>query len=91
MQAISLTLIGRDGCHLCDDAWSVITGATDDFLNLEISHRMVEEDPVWMSTYTDSIPVVLINNQWHSQWHVDASALREALVSAGAKLAQEGK
>jgi len=91
MEAISLTLIGRDECHLCDQAWSVIKDSTADFLNLEISHRMVEEDPAWMSAYTDSVPVVLINDQWHSQWHVDPSALREALVSAGAKRSHEGK
>ncbi len=91
MDSISLVMFSREGCHLCDDAWEVITQSTSDFSNVEISHRMVSENPEWEAAYTDSVPVVLINDAWHSQWRVDADSLREALVSAGARISGESE
>jgi hypothetical protein len=80
-----VTLIGRPGCHLCDDARSVITSVfeelrdepgTRDFVELSI-----DDDPALHTEYWDQIPVVLIDGKQHNFWHIDPVRLKLALRS----------
>ena len=76
-----VTLIGKPGCHLCDDAREVIaqvcaqTGDT-------WSEQSIEDDPALFDAYWERIPVVLVDGAPHDFWRIDPTRLRTALLSA---------
>jgi hypothetical protein len=76
-----VTLIGKPGCHLCDDARSVIAQVCaetgDGWQELSI-----EDDPELSDAYWERIPVVLVDGHPHDFWGVDPARLRTALASA---------
>ena len=84
MQGIRVTVIGKDGCHLCDEATEVITEVLQEFANVELEHRNLVEDPGWQRDYADKIPVVLVDGEEHCYWRVRPDRLRESLAHAGA-------
>lgn len=73
-----ITLIGRDGCHLCDDAREVVRRVADDTgtARVEIS---VDDDPDLLREYSEQVPVVLVDGAQHTFWRVDEQRLRDAL------------
>jgi hypothetical protein len=76
-------LIGKPGCHLCDDARAVIADVcaqTGD----RWAEASIEEDPVLFDQYWERIPVVLVDGAPHDFWRVDAGRLRAALTARGA-------
>lgn len=84
MQTIVVTVISREGCHLCDDASAVIESILPGYQNVEIEHRMLEENPEWMSFYSDKIPVILIDGVEHGYWRVNEDIFTRALEAQGA-------
>ena len=77
-----LTLIGKPGCHLCDDAEVVINSVLADFADrAEVTKLNVLEDESLFARYSEEIPVLLINGKVHNYWHIDPERLREALNS----------
>ena len=84
MQSITVRLIGKPGCHLCDDADLVVTDVVQKFSNVVVEHRSLFEEAAWESEYSEKIPVIHIDDQEFAYWHVDAGALAEALLSRGA-------
>jgi hypothetical protein len=77
---IELTLIGKPGCHLCDDAELVIQGVLADFTgSYAVIKKNILDDDALYARYTDEIPVLLINGQVHNYWRIDPIRLREAL------------
>jgi len=76
---VIVTLIGKPGCHLCDDAREVIHGVLADFDDVELVERSILEDPALRDAYAEEIPVVLIDGAQHTYWRVDADRLRTAL------------
>ncbi len=83
MQSITVRLIGKPGCHLCDDADLVIQSVVKKFSNVAVEHRNLHDNPEWESEYAEKIPVIHIDDQEFAYWHIDAGALAEALVSSG--------
>lgn len=75
-----VTLIGKPGCHLCDDARVVVaqvcaeTGASWD-------EKDINEDEELHRAYWEQIPVVLVDGEQHTFWKVDPERLRRALTS----------
>ncbi|MEX2975086.1 glutaredoxin family protein [Streptomyces sp. C184] len=73
-----VTLVGKPGCHLCDDAQAVIekvcaeTGASWE-------KRDITEDPELHRKYWEQIPVILVDGAQHDFWRVDPKRLRTAL------------
>jgi len=84
MQPITVTVIGREGCHLCDEAQAVITSVLTQFPHVALEHRVLDEKPEWVEEYSDKIPVVLINGSPHAYWRVKPDRLAESLVALGA-------
>ena len=84
MGSVQVTVIGRDECHLCDDATRVIEGVLTGFHDVTLDTRKVEENPEWLEFYTDKVPVILIDGVEHGYWHVNEKIFRGALVQAGA-------
>ena len=77
-----ITLIGKPGCHLCDDAREAIAQVIAE-LPAEISVELVEQsildDDELRAQYSDEIPVVLINDRVHTIWRVESDRLNAAL------------
>jgi hypothetical protein len=78
-----LTLLGKPGCHLCDDARAVVQGVLADHPEVEFDEKSILDDPELLDAYVEEIPVVLIDDRVHTIWRVDEARLRSALAAAG--------
>lgn len=74
-----VTLIGRPGCHLCDEARAVIDRVTAE-LGVSWEERSIDDDAELRAKYADQIPVTLVDGQRHDFWRVDEARLRSALM-----------
>jgi glutaredoxin len=80
---IVLTLIGKPGCHLCDDAEVAVRSVLDDFSDsVSLQEVNILDDSELFDKYSEQIPVLLINGQIHNYWRIDTERLREALAKA---------
>ena len=69
-----LTLLGRPGCHLCDDARAVLERVGEPFEEVDI-----EADDALLKRYLERIPVVVVDGEERFEFFVDEVALRAAL------------
>jgi glutaredoxin len=74
-----VTLLTRPGCHLCDDARSVIAAVCAE-LGIQWDERDIAADPDELLRYHDSVPVTLVDGEEHDFWRVSAQRLRRALT-----------
>ncbi|WP_235002560.1 glutaredoxin family protein [Actinacidiphila paucisporea] len=78
--ARTVTLIGKPGCHLCDEARAVVaevaaaTGAV-------VVEQDITQDAELHRRYWEQIPVVLVDGEQHTFWRVDPARLRRALAA----------
>ena len=79
-----LTLLGKPGCHLCDEARTVVEGVLADHPDVAFEERSILDDPALIEAYFEEIPVVLIDDRVHTIWRVDEARLRAALAAASA-------
>lgn len=86
MSAVRLTLIGKPGCHLCDDARHVVdevrerlaaAGVTTTYDELDITR-----DAALAELHAEYIPVVQIDGRRHAIWRVDPDRLAAAVTKA---------
>jgi glutaredoxin len=73
-----VTLIGRSGCHLCDEARTVVERVCAD-LGVGWEERSVDDDPALARQYSDQVPVTLVDGAQHDFWRVSEERLRAAL------------
>jgi glutaredoxin len=71
---ITIELYSRPGCHLCDEAKSVIE-RVGQRLGFAMRVINVESDPELERQYGNQIPVVFINGQEAFNYHVDEAEL----------------
>jgi hypothetical protein len=73
-----LTLYGKPGCHLCDDARAVVGKA---LAGRDVALREVDVtlDPVLERRYGQRIPVVAVDGEELFDYVVDPDALKERL------------
>ena len=83
---ISLTLLTKPGCHLCEEAKTVVDSAIDKFKSEHSSENPIEltevnilEDQALLERYGEEIPVLQINGATHSYWRIDSERLIAAL------------
>lgn len=76
----SVTLLGKPGCHLCDDARAVVAGVLADLPEVAFEEKSILDDPDLLDAYAEEIPVVLIDGRVHTIWRVDENRLRAALA-----------
>ena len=86
---IDLTLIGKSGCHLCDEARVTVNAVVGAFraeytgvarhiqVNL-VEHDILVDEELW-NKYSEEVPVLLINGTVHNYWRIDPVRLRGAL------------
>jgi hypothetical protein len=86
MLSPSLTLIGKPGCHLCDEAREVVAQVVGslavDGVAVEVQERSILDDADLDARWHDDIPVVLVGTALHDRWRVDAERLRADLLAA---------
>jgi glutaredoxin len=74
-----LTLLGKPGCHLCEDARVVVARVAAD-LGVPWDERDVTADEADYAEYGDRIPVLLLDGREHTYWNIDETRLRRALT-----------
>jgi hypothetical protein len=78
MAAPRVTFISKPGCHLCDDARTVVAAVTAE-LGESFEEVNMLDDPVLVERYAEMIPVTLVDGAQHDYWRVSAERLRWAL------------
>lgn len=73
-----LTLLGKPGCHLCDDARAIVLEVAGE-RGLTLEEKNILEDEALLNQYAEEIPVLLIDDRVHTIWRVDPARLRRAL------------
>jgi glutaredoxin len=75
----AVTLYGRPGCHLCDDARDALERVRADtpFELLEVD---IERNDELFKRYLERIPVVCVDGQEVFEFEVDEAALRRRLA-----------
>jgi glutathione S-transferase len=73
-----LTLYGKPGCHLCDDARIAVTEVGEE-MDLEVEEVDVSLDPALFREYGERIPVLDVDGSEVLELGFDAPALRRAL------------
>lgn len=71
-------LVGKPGCHLCDEARVVVASVCDD-LGQAWEEVSILEDPRLADLYWEQIPVTLVDGRVIGVWQVDPAQLRAAL------------
>jgi glutaredoxin len=79
----TVTLIGKPGCHLCDDARAVVMAVVEGRAGVRFDELSILDDSELHDRYWDEIPVVLINGDVHTIYRVDAERLQVALAERG--------
>ncbi|WP_382309667.1 glutaredoxin family protein [Herbiconiux sp. UC225_62] len=90
MPTVNLTLIGKPGCHLCDDARDAIRGVLDDLaadssvpsVEVNVTELSILDNPALMDEFAEEIPVVMLDGRVHTIWRVEPARLRTALLEA---------
>ena len=83
---ISLTLLTKPGCHLCEEAKKAIeivmlefSKENSDVVQIELTERNILEDEGLKNQYSEEIPVLQINGATHAYWKIDSERLLAAL------------
>jgi glutaredoxin len=82
---IELTLIGKPGCHLCEDAELAVDRVLAIFLaanpsvTVSIAQHNILGDAELAARYSEEIPVLLINGKVHNYWRIDEKRFATAL------------
>ncbi len=86
MSAAVLTLVGKPGCHLCDDARDVVAavvaelGGVASAPSITVEEVSILDDEKLLLAYEEEIPVLLLNGRVHNIWRIDPVRLRAALL-----------
>ncbi len=73
-----VVLLGRPGCHLCDEARAVVARVAGE-LGVGWQEQSVDDDPELLRRYAEQIPVTFVDGRRHDFWRVDEARLRAAL------------
>jgi glutaredoxin len=74
-----VTLVTRAGCHLCQDAETILSRMQGE-LGFRYTQLDVDADPQLRAEYSDRVPVVLLDGREHGYWRVEEERLRMALT-----------
>ncbi len=77
----TVTLFGRPGCHLCDDARAVLMRVRTAH-PFTLRERDIEADEETFKAYLERIPVVTLDGEELYDFFVDEADLRARLADA---------
>jgi glutaredoxin len=75
----TVTVYGREGCHLCEDALAVVRRVAAD-LAVEVRTVDIEADPALLRAYMERIPVIAVDGAEGYDFYVDEGDLRARLA-----------
>ena len=78
---VRVQLVGKPGCHLCDQARAVIQRVCAE-MDVTWDEVSILDDPALADLYWEQIPVTIVDGAIVGIWHVDESRLRSALVAS---------
>jgi len=76
---VTVTIYGRPGCHLCDDALAVLERVRAD-VPFDMRRVNIEDDDALLRAYLERIPVVALDGEEVYDYHVDEADLRSRLA-----------
>ncbi|TWD79771.1 glutaredoxin [Kribbella amoyensis] len=79
MSAPRVTLYGKPGCHLCEDARAIVDAVCAE-LGVGWTEVDITTDAALMAEYGEQIPVTFVDGRQHDFWRVDPARLRKALT-----------
>jgi glutaredoxin len=71
-------LLSKPGCHLCDDARTVVAAVCAE-LGETYDEVDITTDADLLHQFKDQIPVTFVDGRQHDFWRVDPVRLRSAL------------
>ena len=74
-----VTLYGKPGCHLCDDARAIVQAVCAE-LGVEWTEVDITQDDRLFTEYGEQIPVTFVDGKQHDFGRVDPVRLRKALA-----------
>ena len=77
-----VTLYTRPGCHLCEEAKTVIAALLPEF-GATLREVNIDEDAVLQERYSWDIPVIFIGHRKAAKHRVDPQQFRRQLQDAG--------
>ena len=75
----SVTLYGRPGCHLCDEAREAILELAAEDEALDLREVDIDSDDRLLAAYLERIPVVELDGREVSELEFDRDAFERAL------------
>ncbi len=78
MKVLVVTLFGKPGCHLCDEARAVVRRVCDE-RSVELREIDVTLDPALNREYGERIPVLAVNGEELFDYFVDEGVLVQRL------------
>ena len=73
-----ITVYGRRGCHLCEDALQLLQSMQQE-LKFELEEILIDGNEELEKMYGEKIPVTLIDGKHHDFWRVDPDRFRSSL------------
>lgn len=77
-ESARVLIIGRPGCHLCEEAERVVEQVCTP-RGIRFAVVSIEDDPVLADRYAEYIPVTMIDGKQHDFYRVDPERLGAAL------------
>lgn len=82
--AATISVISREGCHLCDQVEGVVARVADEAgVSWEVVD--VDADDELRRRYGDEVPVTFVHGRQHDYWRVDEDRLRAAVADASSR------
>ena len=75
-----LTLYGKPGCHLCEEAHAVVTQVRERH-PFELEEVDITRDPALEALYRERIPVIAIDGREALELVIEATELERCLAS----------
>ncbi len=73
-----VTIYGRTGCHLCEDALKLLQSMQDE-LNFELEEILIDGNEELEKLFGEKIPVTHIDGVHHDFWRVDPERFKSSL------------
>jgi glutaredoxin len=78
----AVTIYGRPGCHLCDDALAVLERVHAE-VPFALERVNIEDDDALLRAYLERIPVIALDGEEVYDYTVDEGDLRARLARVG--------
>ena len=75
-----VTLFGKPGCHLCEEARVVIEQVCAE-LDEQYAEVDIDTDPALVARFGEEVPVTFVDGRQHDFWRVDPGRLKAALTA----------